>query len=425
MIQDLLRNPTSLLARISTDPGDSEEARLQKTLLVGAVFMGIFAGTIWGILYLLIQRPLAGSIPLSYVAVSSLTLGFFAVTHRHHLLLFSHLLLILLLPILLMMVLGGFVNSSAVILWSLICPLGALLFSEPRHAPRWFLAYLGLLVASGFLQPYVSNARPFSTELVTTFFVLNLGGVSTLSFILLYYFVGQKNRFLALLRIEQEKSENLLLNILPREIAAILKNEQRTIADQFDGASILFADLVGFTPLTAELPPVEMVELLNEVFSQFDSLVEKYDLEKIRTIGDNYMVAAGVPRRRPDHAQAMAGMALEMSEYLRRRPSRNGKRLEFRIGINSGPVVGGVIGRKKFVYDLWGDAVNIASRMESQGVPGKIQITRETYEIIKQEFVCEPRGTVVVKGRDAMETWYLVGRQSGSIAIEGSKLSEN
>ena len=425
MIQDLLLNPTSLLARISTDPGDSEEARLQKTLLVGAVFMGIFAGTIWGILYLLIQRPLAGSIPLSYVAVSSLTLGFFAVTHRHHLLLFSHLLLILLLPILLMMVLGGFVNSSAVILWALICPLGALLFSEPRHAPRWFLAYLGLLVASGFLQPYVSNARPFSTELLTTFFVLNLGGVSTLSFILLYYFVGQKNRFLALLRIEQEKSENLLLNILPREIAAILKNEQRTIADQFDGASILFADLVGFTPLTAELPPVEMVELLNEVFSQFDSLVEKYDLEKIRTIGDNYMVAAGVPRRRPDHAQAMAGMALEMSEYLRRRPSRNGKRLEFRIGINSGPVVGGVIGRKKFVYDLWGDAVNIASRMESQGVPGKIQITRETYEIIKQEFVCEPRGTVVVKGRDAMETWYLVGRQSGSIAIEGSKLSEN
>jgi len=323
------------------------------------------------------------------------------------------------------MVLGGLVNSSAVILWSLICPLGALLFSEPRHAPRWFLAYLGLLVASGFLQPYVSNARPFSTELVTTFFVLNLGGVSTLSFILLYYFVGQKNRFLALLRIEQEKSENLLLNILPREIAAILKNEQRTIADQFDGASILFADLVGFTPLTAELPPVEMVELLNEVFSQFDSLVEKYDLEKIRTIGDNYMVAAGVPRRRPDHAKAMAGMALEMSEYLRRRPSRNGKRLEFRIGINSGPVVGGVIGRKKFVYDLWGDAVNIASRMESQGVPGKIQITRETYEIIKQEFECEPRGTVVVKGRDAMETWYLVGRQSGSIAIEGRKISEN
>jgi len=425
MIQDLLLNPTSLLARISTDPGDSEEARLQKTLLVGAVFMGIFAGTIWGILYLLIQRPLAGSIPLSYVAVSSLTLGFFAVTHRHHLLLFSHLLLILLLPILLMMVLGGLVNSSAVILWALICPLGALLFSEPRHAPRWFLAYLGLLVASGFLQPYVSNARPFSTELLTTFFVLNLGGVSTLSFILLYYFVGQKNRFLALLRIEQEKSENLLLNILPREIAAILKNEQRTIADQFDGASILFADLVGFTPLTAELPPVEMVELLNDVFSQFDALVEKYDLEKIRTIGDNYMVAAGVPRRRPDHAQAMAGMALEMSEYLRRRPSRNGKRLEFRIGINSGPVVGGVIGRKKFVYDLWGDAVNIASRMESQGVPGKIQITRETYEIIKQEFVCEPRGTVVVKGRDAMETWYLVGRQSGSIAIEGRKISEN
>ncbi len=153
-----------------------------------------------------------------------------------------------------------------------------------------------------------------------------------------------------------------------------------------------------------------MVRLLNEIFSHFDSLVEKYDLEKIRTIGDNYFVASGVPRPRPDHAHALARMALDMCEYISSRPpSRTGKRLDFRIGINSGPVVAGVIGRKKFVYDVWGDAVNLGSRMESTGTAGKIQIGRATYELIKDDFACEPRGTVTVKGKGEMETWYLVG----------------
>jgi len=196
-----------------------------------------------------------------------------------------------------------------------------------------------------------------------------------------------------------------LLNILPKEIATILKNEERTIADQYDEASVLFADMVGFTPLSAKLPPVEMVELLNEVFSYFDSLLDKYGVEKIRTIGDNYMVASGVPRGRPDHAQALVGMALEMLDYVSSHTFQNGHQLSFRIGINSGSMVAGVIGRRKFVYDVWGDAVNIASRMESHGVGDAVQITRATYELIKDEFVCEPRGTVLVKGKGEMEVW--------------------
>ena len=311
-----------------------------------------------------------------------------------------------------MLALGGFVNSSAVILWSLICPLGALLFSKPHHAPWWFLAYLGLIILSGLIEPYVRIANNLSPALVTFFFAANIGGVASIAFILLYYFVGQKNIALKLLRLEQEKSESLLLNVLPKEIAAILKNENRTIADYFDGASILFADMVNFTPMSAAMVPAEMVDLLNEVFSYFDSLVEKYGVEKIRTIGDNYMAASGVPRPRPDHAQALARMALEMRSYISDHPSSVNQRLDFRIGINSGPVVAGVIGRKKFIYDLWGDAVNTASRMESHGVPGKIQITRETYELIKDEFICDPRGKVMVKGKGEMETWYLVGIKS-------------
>jgi guanylate cyclase len=167
--------------------------------------------------------------------------------------------------------------------------------------------------------------------------------------------------------------------------------------------------MVNFTPLSASMAPVEMVNLLNEVFSYFDSLVEKYDVEKIRTIGDSYMVAAGVPRVRLDHAQALARMALDIQAYIHNDPTCVEHKLDFRIGINSGPLIAGVIGRKKFIYDLWGDAVNTASRMESHSTPGKIQITRETYERIKDEFVCEPRGKIQVKGKGEMETWFLVG----------------
>src|SRR4029077_15370321 len=177
-------------------------------------------------------------------------------------------------------------------------------------------------------------------------FVLNIGTVSAIAFVLLYTFVRQRNALLRLLRTEQSKSENLLLNILPKEIAAILKNEERTIADHFPGASILFADMVGFTPMTASMTPTAMLDLLHEVFTFFDSLVDKYGVEKIRTIGDSYMVASGVPRGRPDQAQALVHMALDMRDYISTNTFRTGQRVSFRIGINSGSMIAGVIGRR-------------------------------------------------------------------------------
>ena len=214
------------------------------------------------------------------------------------------------------------------------------------------------------------------------------------------------------LTLEREKSENLLLNILPKEIAEILKEKEGTIAEHFDQASVLFADIVGFTPLTLKMAPDEMVDLLNEIFSHFDSLEEKYGVEKIRTIGDNYMVASGVPQSRSDHAPPLASMALDMLEYCEQLPSRNGAKINFRIGINSGPMVAGVIGKRKFQYDIWGDTVNTASRMESHGEAGKIQVTQATYEILKDEFTFEPRGVMEIKGKGQMKTWFLVSGQS-------------
>ncbi|HJS19583.1 MAG TPA: adenylate/guanylate cyclase domain-containing protein [Anaerolineales bacterium] len=397
-LQHWIERVLSSVARIGSDPHDEDDIRLQKSLLVICALLFMAAGWAWGLMYFFFREPLAGSIPFSYGVFSLLSILYFARTRQYAFFRFSQLLLILLLPFLLMVILGGFINGSAVVLWALICPLGALLFDNSRHALYWFLAFVGLVILSGFLQPYVRLSNHLSQSVVIFFFVINLLGVSSLVFLMVSYFVGQKNMF-------QEKSETLLLNILPKEIAAILKNESRTIADHYDEASVLFADMVGFTPLSAQLPPVEMVELLNEIFSFFDSLLDKYNVEKIRTIGDSYMVASGVPRRRSDHAQALVRMGLEMRDYIASHTFRNGRYVNFRIGINSGSMIAGVIGRRKFVYDVWGDAVNIASRMESHGLGGTVQITQATYELIKDEFVCELRGTVNVKGKGEMDVW--------------------
>ena len=385
--------------RIGADPNDHENIRLRKSLLVVCAFPFIFAGLGWGLMYIYFDEPLAGAIPFSYAIISLLSIVHFGLTRQFQFFRFSQLALILLLPFLLMLALGGFVSGSAVIFWALICPMGAMLFDEPRRAPLWFLAFLGLVVLSGFLQPYLDSSNNLSAGLVTFFFVINVIGLSSIIFLMVYYFVGQKNAF-------QERSEELLLNILPPEIAATLRDEQRTIAEQFEGASVLFADVVDFTVMSETMTPTELVKLLDEVFSHFDDLTEKYGLEKIKTIGDCYMVASGIPRPRDDHAQVLTRMALEIRDYMNQHEIQ-GHKLAMRIGLNSGPVVAGVIGRKKFAYDLWGDAVNTASRMESHGEAGSVQITRNTYDLIKDDFVCEPRGTVNVKGKGEMEVWFV------------------
>ncbi len=211
------------------------------------------------------------------------------------------------------------------------------------------------------------------------------------------------------LRIEQEKSERLLLNILPQPIAERLKQNTSAIAEQFNDATILFADIVGFTPLSARMSPIELVNLLNQIFSQFDQLAEKHELEKIKTIGDAYMVVGGLPIPRSDHAQAVAAMALDIQQAIASFQVDSNEPFQIRIGINTGPVVAGVIGIKKFIYDLWGDTVNVASRMESQGLPGCIQVSAQTYQHLKHQFVFEERGAIAVKGKGNMITYWLKG----------------
>jgi class 3 adenylate cyclase len=214
------------------------------------------------------------------------------------------------------------------------------------------------------------------------------------------------------LRKEKERSELLLLNILPSRVADQLKDSNESPAEQFEEATILFADIVGFTTLAAQLEPLELIHCLNQVFSTFDRLAEKHHLEKIKTIGDAYMVVGGVPVPQANHAESVADMALEMRSSMAHALGPLGERLEIRIGINTGPVIAGVIGTKKFIYDLWGDAVNIASRMESHGVPGSIQVTDSTYERLKDRYHFEERGSIHIKGRGEMNTYWLLDKRS-------------
>ena len=407
-LQDLIQRVLPLVVNIGSDPGDSEDMRLQKSSLVLGSFMFIFAGAFWGILYFVFGQTIAGWIPFSYAVVSLLSMIVFHVTRRFQFFLVSQLLLILFLPFLLMIALGGFIQSSGIILWSLISPLVALLFFEPRRALRWLAAFLGLVFVSGFLEPRPLVSSSLPPVLVTLFFVLNIGAVSTIVITLLAYFVGQKNLLFGLLRAEQFKSESLLLNILPKDVATRLKQGEEMIADQYDSVSILFVDLVDFTPLSATSDPKAMLALLGEIFSYFDQLVEKYGVSKIETVGDSYVMAAGLPTHCENHAALLTHLALDIRAYFERGVFLERQPVHCRMGINSGPIMAGVIERKKISYNVWGDTINTASRMQSHGVPGQIQVSESTYELIKDEFICEPRGTVNVKGKGEMDVWLVL-----------------
>ena len=404
-------NVAAWLARLGADDRDDEELRQNKALLVVLAVLILPVSVVWGSLYLAFGSPV-GVIPFVYFAVSLGSLVFFAHTRRFHLLLVTQLLDILLTTTSGQMFVGGFLPSGGVGLWGMLAPFGALVFLEVRQAVRWFVAFVVIFLVTGVAGEVLFSDADLPQWFTSTMLAMNVIGTAAVAFTVLASFAHQRNAALTALRAEQAKSEAVLLNILPRPIAARLKAAAQPIADDFAAASILFADVVDFTPLAQRLPAAETVGILDQLFSRFDALVERYGLEKIKTIGDCYMAAAGVPDPGPDHARKAALLALAMRDELGTPEVAGQPVLQLRIGIHSGPVVAGVIGTKRFLYDLWGDSVNTASRMESHGTPGEIQITRATYELLKDQFVCRPRGTIVVKGKGRMETWYLVGTRS-------------
>ncbi len=299
--------------------------------------------------------------------------------------------------------LGGVLEAELTIAWTILAVIGALIALDRRAAFAWFLVVVISMALGALLPEWVEPVAEAGPAPVGSM-MATLIGLSVFSYAGMAYFVRQRDRF-------QKESDDLLHNILPDEIATRLKADRSMIADDFEEASVLFADVVGFTPMSAKMAAPELVGLLNALFTTLDDIVQELGLEKIKTVGDEYMAAAGVPRARPDHAHVVAELALRIRDHCADHQF-SGHDLSLRIGIHSGPVVAGIVGTHKFAYDLWGDTVNTASRMESHGVPGSIQISRATYDIIRGDYVCERRGTVDVKGMGQTETYFLLARRT-------------
>ena len=300
----------------------------------------------------------------------------------------------------------GVEESASLMLWGLPWVIGVATGGNARRtatAVGLFLLLLGGIEVLVRLLPLPPQGHP--AWFVASFFTLNALMLTVVTTLVVLPLASGRRALSAALKVEHNRSERLLLNVLPAPIVPRLKGGEQTIADRFDEATVLFADMVGFTQLASRLQPRALVQMLDEIFTVFDDLATK-GVEKIKTIGDCYMAAAGIPLPRPDHAQAVAGMAMEMRDAVAARTDG----LRLRIGVHSGPVVAGVIGKSKFIYDLWGDAVNVASRMESHGVAGAVEVSAATAALLGDAFRVEPRGTVEVKGKGPMEVFLLLVR---------------
>jgi adenylate cyclase len=267
-----------------------------------------------------------------------------------------------------------------------------------------------LVIATEFLIPRDTGLQPAWAQ--STGFVITTISACVMVVVTMWFALRDTDRAEAVMEEQYERSEALLANMLPASIAERLKEpERQVIADKYDDASVLFADIVGFTERASSTPPADLVRFLDRLYSAFDRLVDKHELEKIKVSGDSYMVVSGVPRPRPDHVHALADFALDMADAAAALKDPHGRPVPLRVGLATGPVVAGVVGSRRFFYDVWGDAVNVASRMESTDSVGQIQVPDDVYERLKDEFVLRERGLIDVKGKGLMRTWYLVGRR--------------
>ena len=300
--------------------------------------------------------------------------------------------------------------------------LVVLIFGIERIALASTIVAFGVaaVIALEFLVPNDRGLGPSWT--LTVGFVSSAISSAVIVVATVWYALREIDRAEKAMESEYQRSESLLANILPASIASRLKDPMRNIiADKYDDASILFADIAGYTKRASDTTPTELVRFLDTLYTNLDSLVDRHGLEKIKTSGDSYMVVSGVPQPRKDHVQALASLALDMAEAVADLKDPQGRAVPLRIGLASGPVVAGVVGARKFFYDVWGDAVNVASRMESTDVEGRIQVPHSVYERLKDKYVLEERGEIDIKGKGPMHTWYLVGRRNGD-APQGGEL---
>ena len=403
-MKELLQQATLSISGDSVDAGEL----IKRTTFLIISMLTVLAGLIWAGMYIGLGLMLAAIAPLAYSILLALGLGIALRQARYQHFVALQLTLIFILPLSLELILGGYESSGAVFMWSFLAPLGSALFQSAKLALRWFIAFIAgsitLVIAAPDLPSLVSVSSEFVVQI---FFGMNLLGVVAIVFVAAQYFATQ-------LESELKRSEDLLLNILPPSIAKRLKQGDDPIVDNFDGVTILFADLVGFTKASASLDPNFLIRYLNDVFAAFDTIAESSSLEKIKTIGDAYMVVGGLNDDTKDHAERVLDVAFGFQDALKAVNRAHKMNFKLRIGVHSGSVIAGVLGIRKFAYDIWGDAVNTASRMESHGLADEIQITTATFELVKHRFECISRGIIDVRGKGPVETFLVRGPVSNS-----------
>jgi adenylate cyclase len=418
----------SLLERIGRsafDPTDSEDLRMRKTLLIFANGLMILAANVWLAIYWIMGLKLPTTIPLMYVAFSAIILAVFLKTRNFDFFRGAQLSLFLFAPFVIQWTIGSFVNSSGIVLLALLAPMGAMVVYGARESIPWFVAYVVLTVVSGVFDFFLASGEMSGVPMrtVAVFFVLNFTILSSIMYVLLRYFVQQKDVFQAelshqheLVREEQKKSEQLLNTILPPHIADRLKQGD-TVAQGCPDVTVMFADIVNFTALAEKGYPKQVVNILNTVFTRFDELAKAHGVDKIKTIGDAYMVAGGLPRdgKEDEHeyVDAVADMALEILELARTDETMKRHDIKFHVGIATGPVIAGVIGATRFSYDLWGDTVNVASRITAEAPANDILVDTTTQRRLGTRYQFGSPQYLTFKGKGQMTVYQMTGKRDG------------
>ena len=387
------------LLGIADLPTDEDDVRLRKRVGVAAQLITIVAPL--GVPFISSGNPVGIGMGIGLPILSVANLAFLARTKRFDIftavMLGSGTLFTLGADVLI----GG-LGAGAGMIWAFLGPAYALLALGPRAASIWFVVYLAALGVAVAIDPWLTSTvtqPPYAVRLIS--FAQNLAVPLGITFILLRYTDIRR-------RAAEARSDELLTNAIPRSIATRLRHGEQRIAETYPNTTVVFADLVGFTPWARQTSPADVVAFLDDLFRRFDTVAATHGVEKIKTIGDAYMAVAGAPDARPDHAKAAIGLAIGMQDALvDAQPAIDGP-MELRIGVASGPVVGGVIGQARILFDLWGDTVNTASRMESSGVPGRIQVDAVTHALLRNDFAFEARHAVEVKGLGRMTTYLLV-----------------
>ncbi|MCB1963253.1 MAG: adenylate/guanylate cyclase domain-containing protein [Rhodocyclaceae bacterium] len=418
-------------------PGDSEETRLAKSLLVFATGLMSIASGVWLVLYWLTGPQLSSTLPFLFQILLAANLAYYIHSGNFTWFRFSQFALFLFFPFVAQWSMGNFISGSGVILWGLMAPIGAVFVMGLRESLPWFFAYIFFTALTGFFDYMLVDmggsmdaATAVSLRTSVVFFALNFIAISAIVYAMLRFAFEEKARVqhkleeaMALLTEEQGRSERLLLNILPDSVARRLKTENQTVADDFYSVTVMFADIVNFTQLASGMSAQAVFAMLNTVFCHFDELVEKHGLEKIKTIGDAYMVAGGLDARCKDPCARMADLALEMRDSLTALSTAAGMPLALRIGIGTGPVVAGVVGKKKFIYDLWGDTVNMASRLAGDSNPNAIQCDRRTHMHLERRYRFDERTSLRLKGKGEVIVYRLTSkvRRKGTRPAQSEK----